>query len=199
MRQNTQDTTADTFFISSQTRALRRDTTCRNRFLDCPASQTPEVIHAMPRRTRPADRPPPAKAATASIPSAATFRAEKLARRISHILALLHQGDVLDKQQLAQQFEVDVRTIERDLHERLADIIERNAEGKWQIKAELRSTIPANYLHEYSRLAGTARLFPDTSLPWLLKQLQTASAATRGLHVQAAPEEDLRGQSATFH
>ena len=124
-------------------------------------------------------------------------RGEKLAQRLSHILALLHQGDAIDKQQLAQQFGVDVRTIERDLFERLAGIAERTPEGEWRIASHRRSTIPARYLSDYSQLAGTAALFPDASLPWLIGQIETRPAE-RGLHVQPVPEEDLRGQSRTF-
>ena len=48
-------------------------------------------------------------------PHRASPKGEKLAQRLSHILALLHQGDSLDKHQLAQAFNVDVRTIERDI------------------------------------------------------------------------------------
>ena len=46
---------------------------------------------------------------------ATNTKGEKLALRISHILALLHQGDTIEKHELAQSFGVDVRTIERDL------------------------------------------------------------------------------------
>ena len=125
-------------------------------------------------------------------------RGEKLAQRLSHILALLHQGDAIDKQQLAQQFGVGVRTIERDLFERLAGIAERAPDGEWRIASRRRSTIPARYLSDYSQLAGTAALFPDASLPWLIGQIET-SPADRSLRVQPVPEEDLRSQSQTFN
>ena len=152
----------------------------------------------------PRAKPKPAAAPAASAvspaapaPAAARPKGEKLAQRLSHIIALLHQGDILDKQQLAQQFSVDVRTIERDLFERLKGIAERTPEGEWRIASARRSTIPARYLSEYSQLAGAAALFPDASLPWLIGQIETRPAE-RGLHVQPVPEEDLRGQSRTF-
>ena len=59
-------------------------------------------------------------------------KGEKLAQRLSHILALLHRGDLLDKHQLAEDFAVDIRTIERDLGNRLQGFAERNADGRWQ-------------------------------------------------------------------
>lgn len=130
-----------------------------------------------------------------STPRKASAKGEKLAQRLSHILALLHQNDAVDKHQLAQMFGVDVRTIERDLGERLYGIAERSAEGGWQLMHHARSTIPARHLHEYAKLAGTEHLFPDTSLRYLLTQLETPEAR-RATQVQATAHEDLRTQSA---
>lgn len=118
---------------------------------------------------------------------------EKLAQRVSHILALLHQGDTIDKHQLAQTLGVNVRTIERDLGERLQGFAERNDEGRWQLTQSARSTIPASHLHGYAQLAGTQQLFPDASLRFLLEQLQTP-APQRAMQVQPTPQEDLRAQ-----
>ena len=56
---------------------------------------------------------------SASTTASAASKGEKLAQRLSQILARLHQGDAADKHQLAQDFQMDVRTIERDLGERL--------------------------------------------------------------------------------
>ena len=127
----------------------------------------------------------------------ASAKAKKLAQRLAHILALLHQGGSLDKHQLAQQFGVDVRTIERDLSERLHDSAERSPAGQWQLTLHRRSTIPAYYLHSYAELAGTGRLFPDSSLPYLLEQLETPTAQ-RTMQVQPTPSEDLRSRGPHF-
>lgn len=129
--------------------------------------------------------------------SSSTSRGEKLAQRLSHILALLHQGDRIDKHQLARQFQVDVRTIERDLGERLCGIIERNAEGQWQLLNSSRSTVPTKFLHGYARMAGTEHLFPDTSLRYLLEQLDTPQPR-RATQVQPVPHEDLGEHSNAF-
>jgi predicted DNA-binding transcriptional regulator YafY len=129
------------------------------------------------------------------MPSIATLTAspkgEKLAQRLSHILALLHQGDAIDKHQLAPRFGVDLRTIERDLGERLRGIAERNGDGLWQLAKSARSAIPAKHLHGYAQLIGTAHVFPDTSLSYLLAQLETPEAQ-RTMRVQSTPHEDLR-------
>jgi len=124
-------------------------------------------------------------------------KGEKLAQRLSHILGLLHQGDTIDKHQLAQDFQVDVRTIERDLGERLLHLAERNDSGRWQLTHSARSTLPARKLNDYAQLTGTQHLFPDASLRFLLELLQTPPAH-RTVHVQPVAQEDMRGQGAVF-
>lgn len=124
-------------------------------------------------------------------------KGEKLAQRISHILALLHQGGTIDKNELARFFGVDVRTIERDLSERLRGITERNGDGRWQLALAARSTIPARHLHGYAQMVGTAHVFPDTSLGYLLAQLETPEPH-RAMRVQPTPHEDLGERSSYF-
>ncbi|WP_311223549.1 DeoR family transcriptional regulator [Acidovorax sp. WCS2018Cala2-18] len=55
----------------------------------------------------------------------------KLALRLSKMLALLHKGDDIDKHCLAEQYKVSVRTIERDLADRLHGIVEHTPDGRW--------------------------------------------------------------------
>jgi predicted DNA-binding transcriptional regulator YafY len=131
------------------------------------------------------------------MPSTTDTKGEKLAQRLSGILARLHQGEALDKHQLVQQFEVDVRTIERDLGQRLRGIAERNADGLWQLSQAWRATIPASHLHGYARLTGTVHLFPDPGLRHLLEQLETPEPR-RVTHVQPTPQEDLGAQGPQF-
>lgn len=125
------------------------------------------------------------------------LKGEKLAQRLSHILALLHQGDAIDKHELAQRFGVDLRTIERDLGERLRGIAERNGDGLWQLAQAARSAIPARHLHGYAQLIGTAHVFPDNSLRYLLAQLETPEQR-RAMRVQPTPHEDLRERGPQF-
>jgi len=95
----------------------------------------------------------------------ADTKSEKLAQRLSRIIARLHQGEHIDKHQLAAEFGTTIRTIERDLHQRLHGIAERNAQGQWQLTLTARSTIPARHLHGYARMAGTERLSPMPACP----------------------------------
>ena len=90
---------------------------------------------------------------SAALLTSSVSKGEKLAQRLSYILARLHQGDALDKHHLAQDFQVYVRTIERDLGERLSEIVERSSDGQWQLTHSARSSIPAKHLHGYARTA----------------------------------------------
>lgn len=130
-------------------------------------------------------------------PSTSVSKGEKLAQRLSCIIARLHQGESIDKHQVASQFGVDVRTIERDLHQRLHGIAERNEQGLWVLSHNARSTIPARSLHDYARMAGTEHLFPDSSLAYLLGQISTPERQ-RATHVQPLPHEDLGRDTHTF-
>ena len=117
--------------------------------------------------------------------------------RISNILARLHQGEILDKEELAAKYGVDIRTIERDLHKRLSGIVERNDKGHWRLKQAVRGSIPATKLSDYTQMIGTARMFPDSSTHYLLGQLDEPESS-RTIRVQAAPVEDLQPQSLLF-
>lgn len=113
-----------------------------------------------------------------------------LAQRLSYILACLHKGEVINKHELAAQFNVDVRTIERDLNERLHGIAHHPAGEHWQLLPQAHSTIAATMLLEYADMAGSSKLFPDTSLSYLLAQL-SKPASQRRWKVQATPQEVL--------
>ena len=128
----------------------------------------------------------------------ASANGEKLAQRLSQILAHLHRGDLIDKHRLAEDFQVGVRTIERDLGERLYGIAERTAEGRWQLAHAARAMVPVRHLDTYARLAGVERLFPDSSLRYLLEQLETQQPAKHSLRVQPMPCEDLQRQGLQF-
>ena len=115
---------------------------------------------------------------------------DTLARRLTYILSQLHLQRRIDKHTLAKKFSVDVRTIERDLHQRLRGIAERDENGQWQLTHQGRGAVSLDYLQRYAELAGATHLLPDESLDYLLAQLDTP-APQRGLQVHPTPGEDL--------
>jgi len=124
-------------------------------------------------------------------------KAEKLAQRLSGILARLHRGDKLDKQQLVEEFGVDVRTIERDLVHRLSGIAERNPDGYWQLAQPLRGTVPSSRIGDFARLTGQENIFPDTSLQYVLSQLEIPEHR-RTIRVQPMSQVDLGAREPYF-
>ncbi|MDR0217203.1 MAG: WYL domain-containing protein [Comamonas sp.] len=124
-------------------------------------------------------------------------KGEHLAQRLSHILARLHQGGIIDKHQLAREFGVNLRTIERDLGERLQGIAERGPNGQWKLTHTAQGSIPTTYLDSYAHLTGTEGLFPDNSQAYLLQQLDTPRKYL-ATHVQAVPYEDLGSHGQAF-
>lgn len=135
---------------------------------------------------------------TTRVARRASAKGEKLAQRLSQILVHLHRGDVIDKHRLAENFRVDVRTIERDLGERLYGIAERTAEGGWRLTHATRATVPVHLLGIYARLVGVERLFPDSSLRYLLEQLEAQQPSVHALRVLPMPGEDLQRHGPQF-
>lgn len=124
-------------------------------------------------------------------------KGEKLAQRLAQIIAQLHQGDRIDKYALASKFDVDVRTIERDLGERLSGIAESDGKGHWVLAATARSSIPANSLQQFADVAGIGHLYPDRSVSFLLAQIETPRFENT-FQVQPPNMEDLTAQLPKF-
>ena len=121
---------------------------------------------------------------------------KNLPERLAHILNLLHQGLEIDKHNIAQRFGTTVRTIERDLADRLAKLIEKSADGRWQLRVESRAVVPIGYLNHYARLTDTENLLPDNSLTSLLPNLKALQESS--LRVLGESYEDLRSKSRDF-
>ena len=98
----------------------------------------------------------------------------KLAQRITDMVCQLNEGKALDSKQLADQYGVSKRTIQRDINERLMialPMLELNEKGLY--------TLPDNYLGQlnhddirhFSMLSGVADLFPNMDRQFLRRIL----------------------------
>ena len=121
---------------------------------------------------------------------------KNLPERLAFILNLLHQGLEIDKHSIAQRFDTTVRTIERDLADRLGKLIEKASDGRWQLRVESRAVVPIGYLNHYAKLTDTEYLLPDNSLASLLPNLQALQESS--LRVLGESYEDLRSKSRDF-
>lgn len=97
---------------------------------------------------------------------------ETLAFRIAEILLKLNLGEALSRQALADEFKVSERTIYRDLN-RLGGIIDKSADGRYQIAPAYRGKLTTKDLESFARLTGTDQLFPNASQRFLVALLDT--------------------------
>jgi predicted DNA-binding transcriptional regulator YafY len=85
---------------------------------------------------------------------------DNLSTRLAHILFKLNQGEKIDPRQLAHEFSVDVRTIQRDLNVRLAALPIYKNNGFYQLEAAYLGRIDTHRLREFAQFSGIKGLFP---------------------------------------
>lgn len=88
---------------------------------------------------------------------------DKLARRLTEILVKLNNGDKLDPQELAKDFGVNLRTIQRDLNERFAYLPLEKSDGCYRLDAAYLGKLTLHDLEHFAVLAGVHGLFPSLS------------------------------------
>ncbi len=92
---------------------------------------------------------------------------ELLAQRLTQILIQLNQGQALEPAALAEEFGVTLRTIQRDLNERLAFLPIDKTGGTYRLQASALGKLTLQDLRRFASLAGVQGLFPDLSLDFL--------------------------------
>ena len=92
---------------------------------------------------------------------------DTLAFRLAGILLRLNNGEALEPGDLAQDFGVDVRTIQRDLNERLAFLpIEKDA-GRYRLDPAYLGRMGPKAVERFAALAGVRGLFPSMGADFL--------------------------------
>ncbi len=121
---------------------------------------------------------------------------DKLARRLTEILIKLNNGDKLDPQELAKEFGVNLRTIQRDLNERFAYLPLEKADGCYRLDTAYLGKLTLRDLERFAVLAGVRGLFPSLSDDFLRdifdSRIQTA------LLVKGPQYEDLSNKEPRF-
>ena len=90
-----------------------------------------------------------------------------LAQRLTQILIKLNQGEALAPAALAQEFGVNLRTIQRDLGERLGFLPLEKTDGAYRLHPSALGKLNLQDLRRFASLAGVLGLFPDLSLDFL--------------------------------
>jgi predicted DNA-binding transcriptional regulator YafY len=110
--------------------------------------------------------------------------------RLSQILFRLNQGEKLDPNDLVQEFNVTLRTVQRDLNERLSYLPIDKTNGKYHLNPSYLGRIGAHNIQSFAAIAGIRGLFPklDTQL---LKRLyeEDKTYQIHGHHYEAQTSE----------
>ena len=88
---------------------------------------------------------------------------DTLVRRLAMMLGMLNQGKSLDPRQLAEEFGVNLRTIQRDLNQRFGYLPLEKAEGRYRIDPAFLGKLSAKDIERFAGLAGVKGLFPSLS------------------------------------
>lgn len=92
---------------------------------------------------------------------------DTLVYRLAQILIKLNQGEKLVPEQLAEEFGVNRRTIQRDLNERFAYLPLVKADGRYCLDGFFLGKITHRDIKRFASLAGVKGLFPSLSNDFL--------------------------------
>lgn len=88
---------------------------------------------------------------------------DTLVYRLAQMLVKLNQGERLDPHGLAEEFGVNLRTIQRDLNERFAYLPLQKTDGRYHLDAIFLGKLNTKDIERFSSLAGVRGLFPSLS------------------------------------
>lgn len=88
---------------------------------------------------------------------------ETLVYRLAQILIKLNQGESLDVEQLADEFGVTLRTIQRDLNVRFAYLPLEKTGGRYRLDSTYLGKLNTRDIERFATLAGVRGLFPSLS------------------------------------
>lgn len=120
---------------------------------------------------------------------------DTIAYRLSELLRRLNEGQRLDPHLLTREFGVNLRTIQRDLNERLAFLELDKSEGLYGINGARLGLLTPNDVERFASMAGLQGLHPrlGTELLRDLLDSRLQSLQIRGYHY-----EDLSGREDAF-
>lgn len=121
---------------------------------------------------------------------------DTLVYRLSQVLTKLNQGESLDPQSLADEFGVNLRTIQRDLNVRFACLPLVKSGGRYRMDEAHLGKLTIKDIEQFASLSGVSGLFPQLTDRFLRRVFDSGKASAwlvKGHHY-----EDLRGQTDLF-
>ena len=121
---------------------------------------------------------------------------ETLVYRLAQMLVKLNQGERLDPQALAEEFGVNLRTIQRDLNVRFAYLPLKKKDGRYHLDPAFLGKLSTRDIERFAGLAGVRGLFPSLSDEFLKDIFDTRVQSA--LLVKGHHYEDLKGKEQLF-
>ena len=121
---------------------------------------------------------------------------DTLVQRLAMMLVKLNQGESLDPRALAQEFGVNVRTIQRDINERFGYLPLEKIDGTYRMTPAFLGRLTLKDIDRFAALAGVAGLFPSLSVEFLRDIFD--ARVEPALLVKGHNYEDLRGKERAF-
>jgi len=121
---------------------------------------------------------------------------DTLVYRLSQVLTKLNQGESLDPQSLADEFGVNLRTIQRDLNVRFACLPLVKSGGRYRMDEAHLGKLTIKDIEQFASLSGVSGLFPQLTDRFLRGVFDSANS--NAWMVKGHHYEDLRGQTDLF-
>lgn len=121
---------------------------------------------------------------------------DTLVYRLAQMLVKLNQGEKLNPRALADEFGVNLRTIQRDLNVRFAYLPLQKTDGYYHLDPTFLGKLSTKDVDRFAGLAGVRGLFPSLSDDFLRDIFDTRIQAA--VMVKGHNYENLAGKEATF-
>ena len=121
---------------------------------------------------------------------------DTLVYRLAQMLVKLNQGEKLDPQALADEFGVNLRTIQRDLNARFAYLPLQKIDGRYHLDPAFLGKMSTKDIERFAGLAGVRGLFPSLSDEFLRDIFD--SRIQSALLVKGHHYEDMAGKEPLF-
>lgn len=120
---------------------------------------------------------------------------DTIAYRLAELLRRLNEGQKLDPQTLTQEFGVNLRTIQRDLNERLAFLELDKSDGLYRVSGQRLGLLTPGDVERFACVAGLQGLHPRLGAE-LLRDL--LDSRLQSLQIRGHQYEDLSGLEDDF-
>ncbi len=121
---------------------------------------------------------------------------DTLVFRLAQMLVKLNQGEKLDPRNLAEEFGVNLRTVQRDLNVRFAYLPLQKSDGRYHLDPTFLGKLSTKDIERFAGLAGVGGLFPSLSDDFLRDIFDARIQSA--LLVKGHNYESIGGKEASF-